>query len=301
MAPPQRDQSGPYERPHDDWSGPMQRLGPSAAAPRYAAGNYNDWSGPLERIDPAAPPARYGAPQYGTSGQYGDQYGSERYERPQAEPRYERTGEVDRSGQHEPSRYQQAQYEQPQQPQYGQPAGQAPYGAPAPYGYEGQPGQPMPRQREQSGVYERPHQAEYQSGQYQPSPYPTGHYQPDRPQQGGYQPSPFQPGQYQSAQYEPAQYESAQYESAQYQPPMRDEEPTPHGQYQQGPGVPAGRPDQYGRPDSDPRERAAHYASFAEQDATYTRPRPPGTRDHFSPQDETDPLNIVPLNIGNYS
>ncbi len=103
MAPPQRDQSGPYERPHDDWSGPMQRLGPSAAAPRYAAGNYNDWSGPLERIDPAAPPARYGAPQYGASGQYG----SGQYERPQAEPRYERTGEIDRSGQHEQPRYEQ--------------------------------------------------------------------------------------------------------------------------------------------------------------------------------------------------
>ena len=55
----------------------MERIGPSAAAPRYAAGNYNDWSGPLERIDPAAPPSQYGAPthhgslaQYGT-GQYG--------------------------------------------------------------------------------------------------------------------------------------------------------------------------------------------------------------------------------------
>ena len=174
-------ETGPYERPHDDWSGPMARIGPSAAAPRYAAGNYNDWSGPLERIDPDAPPSQYGAPthygspapygegQYGTlqqasgqhaSGQYGSgqhasgQYGSGQYspgqyspgqyspgqtsgqhgsgqyspageygaggqdegtgqyERPRAEPRYERTGEIDRSG----------QYAQPQygQPQYGQ-------------------------------------------------------------------------------------------------------------------------------------------------------------------------------------
>ena len=118
MTPPQRDQSGPYERPHDDWSGPMQRLGPSAAAPRYAAGNYNDWSGPLERIDPAAPPSRYGAPQYGASDQYGsDQYGSGQYERPQPEPRYERTGEIDRSGPHEPPRYESARYEPAQ---YGQ-------------------------------------------------------------------------------------------------------------------------------------------------------------------------------------
>jgi hypothetical protein len=63
----------------------------------------------------------------------------------------------------------------------------------------------------------------------------------------------------------------------------------------------AGRPGQYSRPGSDPQERAAHYATFAEQDATYTRPRPPGARDQFSPQDKTDPLNIVPLNIGNYT
>ncbi len=62
MMPRQHDQTGPYERPHDDWSGPMQRVGPPAAAPRYAAGNYNDWSGPLERIDPAAPPDQYGLP-----------------------------------------------------------------------------------------------------------------------------------------------------------------------------------------------------------------------------------------------
>jgi hypothetical protein len=79
---------------------------------------------------------------------------------------------------------------------------------------------------------------------------------------------------------------------------MRYEEPMSYGQNQQGP---AGRPGQYSRPDSDPQERAAHYATFAEQDATYTQPRPPDARDHFSPQDETDPLNIVPLNIGNYS
>ena len=67
----QHDQTGPYERPHDDWSGPLPQLGPPAAAPRYAAGNYNDWSGPLERIDPAAPPSRYGAPaHYGAPGQF---------------------------------------------------------------------------------------------------------------------------------------------------------------------------------------------------------------------------------------
>ena len=75
-------ETGPYERPHDDWSGPMQRIGPSAAAPRYAAGNYDDWSGPLERIDPAAPPSQYGVPaHYGSLGQYGaGQHGTGQHE-----------------------------------------------------------------------------------------------------------------------------------------------------------------------------------------------------------------------------
>jgi hypothetical protein len=85
---------------------------------------------------------------------------------------------------------------------------------------------------------------------------------------------------------------------------MRYEEPSQYDQYQRddpyqrGPGGPAGR---YSRPDYDEPQRGGPYASFAEQDAAYTRPRPPGARDQFSPQDETDPLNIVPLNIGNYS
>jgi preprotein translocase subunit SecG len=332
------DQTGPYERPHEDWSGPMQRIGPPAMPPRYAAGNYNDWSGPLERIDPAAPPSRYGAPpsQYGADGQYG---GRGQYGRPGAEPRYERTGEIDRSGQYErpdydqpqrdqsqydqseyeqgryeqsqygPRRYEQprdeqSQYEQSQygqsqygQSQYGPPAGQSPFPAPAPqfggppryapapYGYEGQPGQPMPHQQDQSGAYDRPHPDPYQPPQYQPGHYPPAHYPPAQHDPGPYQ---YQP---------PAGYERGG-QPGQFQAPMRHEEPMQYDQYQRGPD---GRSGQFGRPNSDPRERAAHYASFAEQDATFTRPRPAGARDQFSPQDETDPLNIVPLNIGNYS
>lgn len=297
-------ETGPYERPHDDWSGPMERIGPSAAAPRYAAGNYNDWSGPLERIDPAAPPSQYGAParygsiaqygadQYGTGGEYGGggQHGSTgQYERPQAEPRYERTGEIDRSGQYAQAQYAQGQYGQSPsgQPQYGSPSGPPPYGAPTPqygvpgygppsYGQDGDPGQPMPRQPGRSGAYERPHPAQYQQ--------PPG--------------------------YEPR---------GQYETPMRYEEPMQYDQYQRddpyqpGPGGPAGQSGQYGRsgqygqsgqygrPDYDLPQRAEHHASFAEQDAAYTRPRPPGARDQFGPQDDTDPLNIVPLNTGNYS
>ena len=120
-TPRQQDQTGPYERPHDDWSGPMQRIGPTAAAPRYAAGNYNDWSGPLERIDPAAPPSQYGLPSpYATDEQHG---WNGQYERPRAEPRYERTGEIDRSGQNPSGRYSQAQ---DSQDQYAQPVRPAP-------------------------------------------------------------------------------------------------------------------------------------------------------------------------------
>ncbi len=82
---------------------------------------------------------------------------------------------------------------------------------------------------------------------------------------------------------------------------MRYEEPVEYDQYQRGPGGPPGPSRQYSRPDPDPHERAAHYATFADQDASYTRPRPPGARDQFGPQDETDPLNVAPLNTGNYT
>ena len=312
VMPRQHDQTGPYERPHDDWSGPMQRIGPTAAAPRYAAGNYNDWSGPLERIDPAAPPSQYGLPSpYAADGQYG---GSGQYERPRAEPRYERTGEIDRSGQNAPGQYGQAQYGQVQygqgqysqaeyaQPQYGAPAGPPAYGAPPPqysppgyappaYGQDGQPGQPMSRQRDQSGGYERPHQAQSQSRQY-----PQARYE-----QGQYQETQYPQAQHQQAGYRPAAAYERGGQPGQYQAPRQYEERMQYDSYDQYPPGAGGRPGPYGRPDSDPRERAEHYASFADQDATYTRPRPPGARDQFSPQDETDPLNIVPLNIGNYS
>ena len=98
-VPRQYGETGPYERPHDDWSGPMQRIGPSAAAPRYAAGNYDDWSGPLERIDPAAPPSQYGAPaHYGSLGQYGaGQHGTGQHE---AGGGYGVSGQLRRTGQH---------------------------------------------------------------------------------------------------------------------------------------------------------------------------------------------------------
>jgi hypothetical protein len=154
------------------------------------------------------------------------------------------------------------------------------------------PPQPQP------GQYERPHPAQYQSAQYQPAPYQPAPYQPAQYQSGPYHPAQPQRDQYQSAQYPlPPGYERDG-QPGQYGAPMRYEEPMQYDQYQRGPGGPSR---QSGRPDPDPRERAAHYATFADQDASYTRPRPPGARDQFGPQDETDPLNIAPLNTGNYT
>jgi hypothetical protein len=58
------------------------------------------------------------------------------------------------------------------------------------------------------------------------------------------------------------------------------------------------RPGAYDRAAQFDRERAEHYASFAEQDASYTRPRPPAARGYYNPQDETDPLNTSAANPG---
>jgi hypothetical protein len=48
-------------------------------------------------------------------------------------------------------------------------------------------------------------------------------------------------------------------------------------------------------------DRAAPYPSFADQDAAYTRPRPPGGPDPYAPQDDTDPMGFAPLDTGNLS
>ena len=75
---------------------------------------------------------------------------------------------------------------------------------------------------------------------------------------------------------------------APYQPPAAYD---PREQYTR-----PGRSAQYDQGAQPGRERAGHYASFAEQDASYTRPRPPGAP--YTPQDETDPLNIKAVNTG---
>ena len=321
-------ETGPYERPHDDWSGPMARIGPSAAAPRYAAGNYNDWSGPLgaDRPGRATLPVRRAHPlRFARSARHwrirhwrvrrgavrrrplwhwpGVRHGwrhgpvrasarraavrADRRNRPlrPVRPAAVRPGPV-RPGPVRPAQHGQAQYSQAQysQAHYGLPGSQPSYVAPAPesgapgygppsYSQDGDPGQPMPRLRERPGGYEPPPPAQYH--QYQPS--------------AGYGPQ----GQYET----PMRYQ----EPMQHDQYQRDDQYQGDDQYQRGPGGPAGQPGPYAPPDGGQPQRAEHYASFAEQDAAYTRPRPPGARDQFSPQDDTDPLDIVPLNIGNYT
>jgi preprotein translocase subunit SecG len=282
-------ETGPYERPHDDWSGPMERIGPSAAAPRYAAGNYNDWSGPLERIDPAAPPSHYGVPaHYGSLGQYGPgQYGP---------GQHDTGGDYDMSGHYAgPGQYGSGRY------------GPGQYGPGGDYGVSGQYAGTGPYERPRAEPrYERTGEIDL-SGQYGQAQY--GQAQHSQAQYGS------RSGGYERPQ--PAQYQQSAGSEPQgrYETPMRYEEPMQHEQYRrdeqyqrhehqrddQYPPQPGGPASQYGRPDYDLPQRAEHYGSFAEQDAAYTRPRPPGARDQFSPQDDTDPLNIVPLNTGNYS
>ena len=82
---------------------------------------------------------------------------------------------------------------------------------------------------------------------------------------------------------------------------MRYEEPMQYDQYQRGPGGPARPPAVRPAQTTDRRSEPSITLRSLTQDAAYTRPRPPGARDQFGPQDDTDPLNIVPLNTGNYS
>ncbi len=285
------DRSGPYETPQRDQSGPL--------------------SAPLAN-DPDDRPG-YDQPGAGGYRERG--------------PRYERTGEADRSGAYQEAdrsrAYQQpagygpvdglraqpaqygrpAQYERPdgdygpiqhghgtEVPDYGPPAADdprdrsAPYGQPAAYDsqYQAWPGQP----------------ARYA----EPAPYrePAGHPEAARYDEpgpsGGYR-QPAGPGQYgpSSGYAAPAQYgpSSGHAAPAQYGPSSG----SAPAQY----GPPGGYDEaaHYGRLAQFDQDRATHYASFAEQDASYTRPRPAAARDHFDPQDETDPLNIVTLNPGN--
>jgi hypothetical protein len=172
-----------------------------------------------------------------------------------------------------------------------------PYDPPA--GYDPHPGQfERPYDRDPSAAYGHPGQPGPSAGYYdaldlaarqyeQPPPDPRDRYTPYADPAAQYSRPAYADPRDQAGHYGPA---------SQYGPPGYPAQPAGwdhRGSYDQA--AHAGRSAQFER------DRAAHNASFADQDASYTRPRPPGARNHFGPQDDTDPLNIVPLNPGDYS
>ncbi len=288
----QRDWHAAYERP-------MGVRRPDTPAPRYEQTGEIDRSGqfgppPAPRQDRPAdlgrpggyrpefgaggPAPRYGHPsgpfpQQAPSGPYPQQRPPEDDRRGPA-PRYDRPAGYDQSGPYRPPAYPADRSGQFERPYDRDP--------PAPYRGSGPYAQPdryrPPAGYGQSGPYAPPVQYEPPLGYDMAAPRPGRPYagppqHPDGPRHrsGPYPPSPA-PG------YRPP---------GPYQPPVAYD---PRDQYT--------RPGAYDRAAQFQRERAEHYASFAEQDASYTRPRPTAAREHYNPQDETDPLNISAVNTG---
>jgi hypothetical protein len=301
------DRSGPYERRQYDQSGPLSA--PLAYDRDDRPGSYDEsgTGGHWER-----------GPRYERTGEVdhsGAYYQQQAGYGPGAQP-----GGGLRAQPAQPGRA--ARYERPDSdygpPQHGYGSEAPDYRAPSSYARPEQPAswdQPAPQRQPasydgrsqagpaQSAGYAQPAQYREDAGYAEPAPY--------REPAGYAEAAPYGPGTAPSVGYRPpaapAQYgpPSGYAAPAQYGPPSGYAAP---GQY----GPPSGpAPAQYGPPGGYDeaahqgrsaqfdQDRAVHYASFADQDASYTRPRPPAARDHFDPQDETDPLNIVALNTGN--
>ena len=265
QRPPEYDQRGPaprYEHP----SGAYPQQHPSAAYPQQRPSGAYPQQRPPE-YDQRGPAPRYEHP----SGAYLQQ-GPPEYEQRGPAPRYDRPADYDRSGQYGPPAGYPAdrsgQFDQPYRPAPAAPHhGSGPYAPPDQYG--------PPAGYDRSGPYPSPAQYEPPMGYDMAAPPPSRPY-PGPPQADpryGSGPYPPAPG------YGPA--------APRYQAPVAHD---PRDQYT--------RPGAYDRAAQFDRERAEHYASFAEQDASYTRPRPPAVRGHYDPQDETDPLNTSAVNTG---
>lgn len=367
--------SGPFDRPQFDGSqfdgsqfdGP-QFDGPQFGGPRYErtgdidqtrrphrhmVRGQSDWIAAYERplgaqrpVLPADhPSAAFGRPVLPAD------HPSAPFDRPQfgqppaaLSPRYEMTGEIDRSALYQPTLPADHPSAPFQRPPFGEPSGyrptsraEVPYQQPVPSARYVPPMLPDPRDAYEQ--YAPPPQAAW-PGQDRPGPSgPPAGYDPrerpgqfERPYDRDRDPSaphghPGQPGPT-AGYYDALDLAARQYEQgpppeprdrhAQYaDPASRHGRPGYAGPRDQaGRSGPAGdyrRPSRHARPApydqaahaersaQFARDRAAHYASFADQDASYTRPRPSGARDHFGPQDDTDPLNIVPLDTGDYS
>ena len=265
QRPPEYDQRGPaprYEHP----SGAYPQQHPSGAYPQQRPSGAYQQQRPPE-YDQRGPAPRYEHP----SGAY-PQQGPPEYEQRGPAPRYDRPADYDRSGQYGPPPGYPAdrsgQFDQPYRPAPAAPHhGSGPYAPPDQYG--------PPAGYDRSGPYPSPAQYEPPMGYDMAAPPPS------RPYPGPPQADP----RYGSGPYPPAPgYGQA---APRYQAPVAHD---PRDQYT--------RPGAYDRAAQFDRERAEHYASFAEQDASYTRPRPPAARGHYDPQDETDPLNTSAVNTG---
>jgi hypothetical protein len=294
----QRDWHAAYERP-------MGVRRPDTPAPRYEqtgeidrSGAYQYQSAPPPEYEQRGPAPRYehpsGAYQQQRPPEYDQRGPAPRYEHPSGAyqqqrppeydqrgpaPRYDRPADMDRSGSYgpppgypadRPGQYDRSyDHREPYQ-------GSGPYARPDQYG--------PPAGYDQSGPYQRPVQYEPPMG-YDMAPPPSRPYAGPPPQadprygSGPYQQPPAGYGQPASYGGQPGPYQ---------QPPAAAYDP--RDQYT--------RPGTYDRAAEFERERVEHYASFAEQDASYTQPRPPAARGHYNPQDETDPLNISAVNTG---
>ena len=358
--------SGPFHPPQFggpryEWTGEIDQSGRQH---RHTVRGQSDWIAAYERplgAQRAALPADHPSAPFDRPVLPAD-HPSASFEQPQFDqpppapsPRYEMTGEIDRSALYRPilpADHPSAPF---QRPQFDEPAGYdsrdratvpyqpavVPYQQQVPSGRYAQPR--PPDQRDAYAQYAPPPPAGW-PGQHRAGPDdPGAGYDPrERPGQFGRpydrDPSaryghPARPGP-SAGHYDRLDLAARQYEQR-LQPDPRDryaQYADPASQYgrpantdppdQAGPYRPAGDygpPSHYAEPagwdqrapDDQAahaersaqfeRDRAAHHASFADQDASYTRPRPPGARDHFGPQDDTDPLNIVPLDTGDYS
>ena len=165
----------------------------------------------------------------------------------------------------------------------------------AAYGPAGQPGP-------SAGYYDA---LDLAARQYQQPAGPGDRYAQYADPAGQYGQPAYPDPRVQRGSYGPAGEYAQPHEAAQpghYAQPSYYAQPGPHAQPagwdQQAPHDRAAHAERSARFE---RDQAAHYASFADQDESYTRPRSPGARGHFGPQDDTDPLDIVPPNSGDYS
>jgi len=284
---PQQPPSGAYQQPHPSGAYQQQQHPSGAYQQQRQSGAYPQQRPP--EYDQRGPAPRYehpsgGYPQQPASGAYPQQPASRAYPQQPASGAYQQQRPSGAYPQQPPPEYDQ----RGPAPRYEHPSGGYPQQRPPEYEQRG----PAPHYDRPAG-YDRSGQYGPPAGYDRPGPYPSpAQYEPPMsydmaapPPTRPYPGPPQADSRYGSGPYPPAPgYAHA---VPQYQAPAAHD---PRDQYT--------RPGAYDRAAQFERERAEHYASFAEQDASYTRPRSPGARGHYNPQDETDPLNTSAVNTG---